>query len=95
MQPNPTPVTPVEQPVVEGPKPVDPAMLEGTIAFTPIPNHPNNSTEGVATDNQEGGDNSENKSKGFANLLIIIVILVGVTFASIELGKYLYSIYGA
>lgn len=94
-QPSPAPVTSVGQPVVEGPKPVDPAMLEGTIAFTPIPNHPNNQVEGTVTENQEGIDNTENKSKGFANLLIIIVILVGVTFASIELGKYLYSIYGA
>ena len=98
-QPSPAPVTPEQQPVqqsaVEGPKPVDAAMLEGTIAFTPIPNHPNNQVEGAATDNQGVVDSGENKSKGFVNLLIIVVILAVVTFISIELGKYLYGIYGA
>ena len=33
-------------------------------------------------------------SKGIANLLILLVILVGVTLASIELGKFLYNVYG-
>lgn len=95
VQPSPAPVTPEQQPVVEGPKPVDPAMLEGTIAFTPIPNHPNNQVENATTDEQGDSGSAENKSKGFANLLIIIAILAVVTFLSIELGKYLYSIYGA
>lgn len=84
-------------PTVEGPKPVESAMLEGTIAFTPIPNHPNNSvtnTTEVSNENQKLSTNSE-KSKGFANLLILLVVLVGVTIASIELGKFLYSVYGA
>ena len=79
------------QPVVEGPKPVDAAMLEGTIAFTPIPNHPNNPVEESTND-----ATSEDKgSKGFVNLAILVVILIGVTLISIELGKYLYSVYGA
>lgn len=84
-----------QQSVVEGPKPVDAAMLEGTIAFTPIPNHPNNQVEGTNTDDQNSGDGSSKNNKGFANLLIIVAILIGVTVASIELGKYLYSVYGA
>ena len=37
----------------------------------------------------------DKKSGGFANLLILVVILVGVTFVSIELGKYLYTTFGA
>lgn len=94
VQPAPVPVAVEQQPVVEGPKPVDAAMLEGTIAFTPIPNHPNNQVDGVPTNGQEVVENPKN-NKGFANLLIIVVILIGVTIASIELGKYLYSVYGA
>lgn len=93
VQPSPAPVV-EQQPVVEGPKPVESAMLDGTIAFTPIPNHPNNQGEAVAVANGEVVENTKN-NKGFANLLIIIVILIGVTIASIELGKYLYSVYGA
>lgn len=85
--------TPVESvnvtPAVE-PKPVSSAALEGTIAFTPIPNHPNNPVEA-----EEETHVTEKASKGFANLLILLIILVGVTFASIELGKFLYSVYGA
>ena len=88
----PEPVTPTA-PVVEEPKPVESAMLEGTIAFTPIPNHPNNPVEEAT--NAEDVDDSKGKSKGFANLIILLVILVGVTIASVELGKYLYSVYGA
>jgi len=34
------------------------------------------------------------KSNGFVNLAILLVILVGVTLASIELGKFLYNTYG-
>lgn len=84
------PVTPVA-PVVEEPKPVSSAALEGTIAFTPIPNHPNNPVEST----EESGNVTEHASKGFANLIILLVILVGVTIASIELGKFLFSVYGA
>ena len=39
--------------------------------------------------------NIERKSRGFANLLILLVILIGVTVASIELGKLLYNTFGA
>lgn len=91
-----TPAVVNPTPVVEGPKPVESAMLEGTIAFTPIPNHPNNPTTNVAGNNNEENVNPTDKgSKGFANLLILLVVLVGVTIVSIELGKFLYSVYGA
>lgn len=83
--------TPQVAPVVEGPKPVDAAMLEGTIAFTPIPNHPNNPVEESTDETAPSGKGS----KGFVNLAILLVVLVGVTLISIELGKYLYSVYGA
>lgn len=86
---------PVAQPVVEGPKPVESSMLEGTIAFTPIPNHPNNPSENVESNEGDGGNSVDKRSKGFANLLILLVILVGVTLVSIELGKFLYNVYGA
>ena len=39
--------------------------------------------------------NIEKKSRGFANLLILLVILIGVTVASIELGKLLYNTFGS
>jgi hypothetical protein len=85
-----TPVTATQAPVVEGPKPVDAAMLEGTIAFTPIPNHPNNPIA-----EEQADVLVKKKSKGFVNLAILLVVLVGVTIVSIELGKYLYSVFGA
>ena len=31
---------------------------------------------------------------GISSILILLVILVGVTIASIELGKFLYNVYG-
>ena len=92
------PVINMVPPVVEGPKPVESAMLEGTIAFTPIPNHPNNqyaTPEVQNTNNEEDEVEGTPKSKGFVNLAIILVVLAGVTIASIELGKYLYSVFGA
>lgn len=88
------PVASESAPVVEGPKPVESAMLEGTIAFTPIPNHPNNVTEPVANVESPVEDTKKG-SKGFVNLAILLVVLVGVTLISIELGKYLYDVYGA
>ena len=40
-------------------------------------------------------DSLSKKSGGFANLLILLVVLVAVTVISIELGKFLYTTYGA
>lgn len=47
----------------------------------------------VETSEQES--NLDKKSGGFANLLILVIILIVVTVASIELGKFLYSTFGA
>lgn len=52
----------------------------------------------VATPEEPVVDNSreiDKKSGGFANLLILFVILVVVTVISIELGKFLYNTYGS
>ena len=46
-------------------------------------------------ENNNQGSNVERKSAGFANLLIILVVLVGVTIASIELGKFLFNTFGS
>lgn len=46
-------------------------------------------------ENVDGGTGEvTKKSNGFVNLAILLVILVGVTLASIELGKFLYNTYG-
>lgn len=79
---------------VEAPKPVESSPLEGTTTFSPISDTTSDSNASVT----ESGNEStvtEHGSKGFANLLILCVILVGVTIISIELGKFLYSVYGA
>jgi len=89
---NDTPDNPT--PVVEEPKPVENATLEGTTTFSPIANP----TEVSPAENNVEEQNvsvTERASKGFANLIILLIVLVGVTFISIELGKYLYSVYGA
>lgn len=89
----------VAAPVAPEPKPVESASLEGTTTFNPIPTPVPSNTENNSVvnqeDNSEGGSAVEHASKGFANLIILVVILIGVTIASIELGKYLYSVYGA
>lgn len=54
-----------------------------------------NSDAPVVLQQEEVSDSSGNgKSSGFANLLILVVILIGVTIVSIELGKYLYNTFG-
>ena len=72
--------------------PIQSKPLDGTTTFSPVVDT-NNEASAPAAD----GEVVQNRgaSKGFANLLILLVILVGVTFVSIELGKYLYSVYGA
>ena len=82
--------TPAE-PIVSSdgdPKPVESQELNGTTTFSPI-------TPETVDNSQVSEPAKTNKSGGFANLIIILVILVGVTIVSVELGKYLYSIYGA
>lgn len=92
------PVQPVAQnttPVVEGPKPVENTSLESTMTFSAInEQQPSGDVSGEATAEGDGAP-ARSKSQGFVNLLILVVILVGVTIVSIEIGKYLYSVYGA
>ena len=102
--PTETPVAPqvpeqssnLEIPKEEGPKPVSNVELEGTTTFSPIAEPQVEKKEEVVAENASGEVTEERKSsKGFANLLILCVILIGVTLASVELGKFLYSVYGA
>ena len=86
-------------PTTEAPKPVNSVDLEGTTAFRPIPGDTTQVQSNMQTFVNEVKSieevQAEHKgSKGIANLLILLVILVGVTIASIELGKFLYNVYG-
>ena len=77
------------------PQPVNHVDLDGTTAFRPIPGDTSVSVE-EQKEMQKVEEVQKNHigSKGIANLLILLVILVGVTIASIELGKFLYNVYG-
>lgn len=86
---------------VATPQPINAVDLEGTTAFRPIPGdttqiqNPNPTTATPVEEKSIEEVQEEHKSsKGIANLLILLVILVGVTLASIELGKFLYNVYG-
>ena len=86
---------------VADPQPINTVELEGTTAFRPIPGdttqiqNPNPTTATPVEEKSIEEVQEEHKSsKGIANLLILLVILVGVTLASIELGKFLYNVYG-
>ena len=79
--------TPVS--VVEGPKPVTSSSLDATQTISTVSEKDNE----VADD--EDDSSSRSKSQGFVNLLILLVVLVAVTIVSIEIGKYLYGVYGA
>ncbi len=86
-------------PTTETPKPVNSVDLEGTTAFRPIPGDTTQVQENMQSLVNEAKSieevQAEHKgSRGIANLLILLVILVGVTIASIELGKFLYNVYG-
>ena len=95
-----TPAENVSTPVVT-PQPINTVDLEGTTAFRPIPGdttqfqNPNPTTATpIEAKSIEEVQEEHKSSKGIANLLILLVILVGVTLASIELGKFLYNVYG-
>ena len=95
-----TPTENVSTPVAT-PQPINTVDLEGTTAFRPIPGdttqiqNPNPTTATpVEVKSIEEVQEEHKSSKGIANLLILLVILVGVTLASIELGKFLYNVYG-
>ncbi len=89
-QQTPTPMPTVE-PTPEAPKAVQNIELEGTTTFSPLPNNPQESVE----NNNASSTDTSKKSNGFVNLAILLVVLIGVTIVSIELGKFLYSVYGA
>ena len=94
-----TPTENVSAPVAT-PQPINTVDLEGTTAFRPIPGdttqvqNTNPSSQPVEEKSIEEVQEEHKASKGIANLLILLVILVGVTLASIELGKFLYNVYG-
>lgn len=93
--PNPVPEQPspvvansnLENTTIVNPQPVQSVGLEGTTTFSPIPEPVVAAT--AETDPEKKG------SKGFVNLAILLIVLVGVTIFSIELGKFLYNVYGA
>ena len=88
--PTPTEAKPEESnQFFEAPQPVQNVELEGTTTFSPIPN-----TEAPQSENNAAGEPPK-KNGGFVNLAILLVILIVVTIVSIELGKFLYSVYGA
>lgn len=93
-----TPTENISTPVAT-PQPINAVDLEGTTAFRPIPGDTTqiqnpNPTTSVEAKSIEEVQEEHKSSKGIANLLILLVILVGVTLASIELGKFLYNVYG-
>ena len=79
---------PVAAPTEEAPKAVQNVELEGTTTFSPIPEPAPQPTETEAAAPAK-------KSNGFVNIAILLVVLVVVTIVSIELGKFLFSVYGA
>mgnify|MGYP007056155241 CR=1 FL=1 len=98
----PTGTTPTEdnQPIAE-PQPIENTKLETTQAIpvaeettnTSVPSEPV-SPEQINNEKEELNE-IDKKSGGFANLIILAVILIAVTVASIELGKFLYNTFGA
>lgn len=84
------------------PKPIQNQTLESTQVLSPIneqqvPKQTTQNPENIVNNVQEENETNDldKKSGGFANLLILLVILIGVTVASIELGKFLYNTFGA
>lgn len=93
----------VAESVTVDPQPVINTQLEGTTTFSPIvdanvtpgTNNTASQTDALQQTESSASGTDRKSSKGFANLLILLVILVGVTIISIELGKFLYNVYGA
>ena len=99
-----------EAQTVAEPKPVQSVELEQTVTFSPVNNENTTAipvqqpvqqpveNNGVIENNANAdgsvGGEVVKKSNGFVNLAILLVILVGVTLISIELGKFLYNTYG-
>ena len=84
-----------EEPAVE-PQPITDTKLETTQAIPNVEEVPASTpVEPATNETTEEAHELDKKSGGFANLLILAVILIIVTIASIELGKFLYSNFGA
>ena len=75
---------------IQEPQPVQSTNIESLPPINPTPTITAEST----TEPQSEEVELDKKSGGFANLLILLVILIGVTIVSIELGKFLYNTYG-
>ena len=77
---------------VQGPQPIQGVVLEAP--------HMENGQENATGDDEQGGTSTANVGKkklgnrGYVNIIILMAILVGVTILSIQLGKFLFSIYG-
>jgi len=81
--------SPVNEATVVQPQQVQqPAPAVTTEAAAPV------DTVMETGDAEAGTGEIAKKSNGFVNLAILLVILAGVTLASIELGKFLYNTYG-
>lgn len=80
---------------VTPPRPIEKASIDsnpfGNVS-PDINSEPLPSVEPVK--DEDNGTNIDKKSGGFANLLILVVILVVVTIISIEFGKFLYGMFG-
>ena len=87
----PTPVVNNQEPVqpAQEPVPVQSTPLEATTTIAPVEQQ-----QPVATEAPVENIPEKKGSKGFTNLIILVVVLVGVTLISIELGKFLYNTYG-
>lgn len=88
------PVTANQNPEPSAPTPVQSTPLEATVTMPPVQPNLQNQVTQQPSQPQPTNIPAKKGSKGFTNLLILLVILVGVTFISIELGKYLYNTYG-
>ena len=93
VMPEPVAETPAaeETPVVE-PQPINSVSIENTQAIPPVEN---NIPQPEPAQQAPQTVSIDKKSGGFANILIILVILALVTFGSIELGKFLFHTFGA
>ena len=92
-------IAPSEPVKVEQPKEVENIQPSNSIQNTEINNNVITPTPIPESKEQIQGNNQEisleRKSRGFANLLILLVVLAVVTIVSIELGKFLFNTFGA
>ena len=100
---NKEPVTPTEtmQEEIKEPQPVNSVSLENTTVIPTesveqkIDDQPKDVNQNQNNNNELVENEIDKKSGGFANILILLVILAVVTIGSIELGKFLFNTFGA